>query len=168
MEYKYLLEVLRAGLYERFIEDFKNVLIPFLDPKVYGRSPLENSSFLVSSAHPDGLLHGAGFIARLTGASAEFLSIWRIMMAGPRPFYLQNNQLCLAFHPILPGWLFADDNTITYQFLGRTRVIYHNPKRYDTFIKKVIIHSIVLHPHSGSPHRAEWWCDPGSSCWAGP
>ena len=82
MEYKYLLEVLRAGLYEEFYEDFKRALICFQDPEVYGRSPLENSSFLVSSAHPDESLHGAGFVARLSGATAEFLSIWTTMMAG--------------------------------------------------------------------------------------
>ena len=58
MEYKYLLEVLRAGLYGEFYEDFKAALIPFQDPERYGRSPIENSSFLVSSAHPDESLHG--------------------------------------------------------------------------------------------------------------
>ena len=97
MEYKYLLEVLKAGLYEEFYEDFRRALVCFLDPAVYGRSPLENSSFLVSSAHPDESLHGAGFVARLSGATAEFLSIWTTMMAGRQPFFLQNGKLCLAF-----------------------------------------------------------------------
>ncbi len=146
MEYKYLLEVLRAGLYNRFFEDFKTALIPFLDPNIYGRSPLENSSFLVSSAHPDESLHGAGFVARLSGASAEFLSMWRMMMAGAHPFFIQNNQLCLAFKPILPGWLFNEDKTISFTFLGRTTVIYHNPAGRDTFDPESIIRRIILHP----------------------
>jgi hypothetical protein len=146
MEYKYLLEVLRAGLYEDFFKDFKTALIPFLDPKVYGRSPLENSSFLVSSAHPDVLLHGVGFVARLSGATAEFLSMWRQMMAGARPFFVQDNQLCLALKPILPGWLFNDDNTVSCKFLGSTTVIYHNPKRRDTFDPQTVTSSIILHP----------------------
>ena len=53
MAYKYLLEVLRAGLHEEFFAEMRGGLVPFVDPAVYGRSPLENSSFIVSSAHPD-------------------------------------------------------------------------------------------------------------------
>ena len=97
MEYKYLLEVLRAGLYEEFYADFKRALVCFQDPQVYGRSPLENSSFLVSSAHPDESLHGAGFVARLSGATAEFLSIRTTMMAGRHRFFVQDGKLCLQF-----------------------------------------------------------------------
>jgi hypothetical protein len=133
MEYKYLLEVLRAGLYEEFFEDFKHALICFQDPAVYGRSPLENSSFLVSSAHPDESLHGAGFIARLTGATAEFLSMWTTMMAGPKPFFMENGQLCLAFSPALPGWLFDDEGKVTFTFLGRTPVTINNPSQLNTW-----------------------------------
>ncbi len=149
MEYKYLLEVLRKGLYEHFFEDFKTALIPFLDPEVYGRSPLENSSFLVSSAHPDELLHGSGFVARLSGASAEFLSMWRLMMAGVQPFYVKEGRLCLSLKPILPGWLFNDDNTVTYKFLGHTTVTYHNPKRHDTFDPSTNTISVILYPNKG-------------------
>ncbi len=151
MEYKYLLEVFRKGLYTQFYEDFKTALIPFLDPEVYGRSPLENSSFLVSSVHPDELLHGAGFVARLSGASAEFLSMWRLMMAGTRPFFLQDGQLCLSLRPILPGWLFNDDNTVSFKFLGRTTVTYHNPTRHDTFDPSTLARSMILQPFEGDP-----------------
>jgi hypothetical protein len=133
MEYKYLLEVLKAGLYEEFFEEFERVLICFQDPAVYGRSPLENSSFLVSSAHPDESLHGAGFVARLSGATAEFLSIWATMMAGRQPFFLQNGKLCLQFKPTLPGWLFDPDGKLTFTFLGQVPVTYHNPARRDIY-----------------------------------
>jgi hypothetical protein len=150
MEYKYLLEVLRAGLYEYFFEDIKTTLIPFLDPQIYGRSILENSSFLVSSAHPDESLHGAGFVARLSGASAEFLSMWRLMMAGEQPFFIQGGQLSLALRPILPGWLFDNDDTISFKFLGRTTVIYHNANRRDTFDPQTAIHSLTLHHIDGN------------------
>ncbi|MFO7695903.1 MAG: cellobiose phosphorylase, partial [Anaerolineae bacterium] len=131
MEYKYLLEVLRAGLYGEFFQDLEQMLIPFQDPAVYGRSPLENSSFLASSAHPDVSLHGNGFVARLSGATAEFLSIWNLMMAGERPFFVQDGELCLAFRPVLPAWLFDQAGTVAFMFLGHTRVIYHNPERHD-------------------------------------
>ncbi|MGC9468292.1 MAG: cellobiose phosphorylase [Anaerolineae bacterium] len=133
MEYKYLLEVLRAGLYEEFFEEFRHVLVCFQDPTVYGRSPLENSSFLVSSAHPDESLHGAGFVARLSGAAAELLSIWTTMMAGRQPFFLQKSNLCLQFRPTLPGWLFDKDGRLTFTFLGRVLVTYHNHDRQDLF-----------------------------------
>jgi hypothetical protein len=133
MEYKYLLEVLRAGLYKEFFEDFRHALIPFQDPAVYGRSPLENSSFIVSSAHPDASIHGAGFVARLSGSTAEFLSMWNVMMAGKQPFSVKRGQLHLAFKPALPGWLFDAAGEVTFAFLGCCRVVYHNPQRRDTF-----------------------------------
>jgi hypothetical protein len=118
MAYKYLLETLRAGLRDEFFADMRRGLVPFLDPQTYGRSPLENSSFIVSSAHPDESLHGRGFVARLTGATAEFLSLWSLMTAGPRPFFMKDGELCLSFKPTLPRWLFREDGTLTFTFLG--------------------------------------------------
>ena len=149
MEYKYLLEVLRAGLYEEFYADFKTALIPFLDPQTYGRSPLENSSFIVSSAHPDRSLHGAGFVARLSGSTAEFLSLWQLMMVGPQPFVMNDGELQLKFPPALPGWLFAADNTITFKFLGQCIVTIHNPRRWIPSRAEVKIRRIVLADRAG-------------------
>ncbi|MDP2044231.1 MAG: cellobiose phosphorylase, partial [Candidatus Omnitrophota bacterium] len=91
MEYKYILELLKTGLVKEFYSEFKNVLIPFQDPQRYGRSILENSSFLVSSAFPDKKLHGNGFVARLSGSTAEFLHIWLVMNTGANPFILDRN-----------------------------------------------------------------------------
>jgi hypothetical protein len=146
MEYKYLLGVLRAGLNDEFSEDLERALICFQDPEMYGRSPLENSSFLVSSAHPDQSLHGAGFVARLSGATAEFLSIWTTMMAGQKPFFLKNGELCLAFRPTLPGWLFDRDGRLTYTFLGGARVTYHNRDKRDLFPNNgVSARAAILH-----------------------
>jgi len=133
MEYKYLLELLKTGLYAEFFEDFRRVLVPFFDPQVYRRSPLENSSFLVSSAHPDEKLHGAGFVARLSGSTAEFLDIWQHMMTGGQPFFIREGKLCLKFAPILPGWLFDSMGRISFNFLGSISVTYHNPQKRDTF-----------------------------------
>jgi hypothetical protein len=150
MEYKYLLEVLQAGLHEEFYEDFERALICFQDPEVYGRSPLENSTFLVSSAHPDESLHGAGFVARLSGATAEFLSIWTAMMVGQRPFFLQSGKLCLAFRPLLPGWLFDRDGKLKFTFLGQVPVTYHNPDRLDVCPRNGLkVRSLVLHLPDG-------------------
>ncbi len=135
MEYKYLLEILKCGLYKEFYEDFKNVLIPFQKPGRYGRSILENSSFLVSSAFPDKNLHGNGFVARLSGSTAEFLNIWLIMNVGLNPFFLnKEGRLSLKFSPVLAGWLFnSGDKTYSFNFLSKTRVTYHNPGRKNTY-----------------------------------
>lgn len=134
MEYKYLLELLKHGLNKEFYDDFRNTLIPFQDPKRYGRSILENSSFLVSSAFPDKCLHGNGFVARLSGSTAEFINIWLVMNLGTAPFFLgARNELNLCFRPILAGWLFDRKGNYSFNFLSKIKVIYHNPKRKDTF-----------------------------------
>lgn len=137
MEYKYMLEVLKTGLFDEFYADFKNVLVPFQKPDEYGRSILENSSFIVSSAFADKKLRGNGFVARLSGSTAEFLQIWLIMNAGKRPFYLdKNGNLNLRFSPALPGWLFdKKTKTYTFNFLSKTKITYHNPKLCNTYGK---------------------------------
>ncbi|MFH0855240.1 MAG: cellobiose phosphorylase [Candidatus Omnitrophota bacterium] len=133
MEYKYILELLKAGLYKEFYEDFKNCLIPFQEPQRYGRSILENSSFLVSSAFPDKKLHGNGFVARLSGSTAEFLEIWLKINAGMNPFFIKDGKLALKFEPKLAGWLFDKKGDYTFNFLSKIKVTYHNPRRKDTF-----------------------------------
>ncbi|MFZ5800265.1 MAG: cellobiose phosphorylase, partial [Candidatus Omnitrophota bacterium] len=137
MEYKYLLELLKKGLYAEFFADFKNALIPFQNPATYGRSILENSSFLVSSAYPNNDLHGNGYVARLSGSTVELINMWIVMNVGRRPFSLnEKGRLCLNLKPSLPGWLFtAEEKTYSFNFLKEVRVIYHNPKRKDTFGK---------------------------------
>jgi hypothetical protein len=148
MAYKYLLEILRAGLCDEFFADLRRGLVPFLDPQTYGRSPLENSSFIVSSAHPDDSLHGRGFVARLTGATAEFLSLWSLMTAGPRPFFMKNGELCLTFRPTLPRWLFCEDGTLTFTFLGGCSV---TCQRYETSSDYAQVTAITLYLSMG--HR---------------
>jgi len=167
MEYKYLLELLRQGLYAEFFMTFKEILVPFLKPDQYGRSTLENSSFVVSSSHEDKNLHGQGFVARLSGSTAEFLHVWLWMNIGQQPFRWHPEQgLLLEFKPVLPGWLFSKKtetrpyldqnqqwqdltlpaNTYAFVFLGKILVVYHNPARRDTFgSRKVSPWKIALH-----------------------
>lgn len=134
MEYKYLLELLKNNLHEEFIEEFKNTLVAFQKPAQYGRSILENSSFIVSSAFADKNLHGNGFVARLSGSTAEFLEIWLLMNIGTKGFFLNNqNELNFLFAPLLPGWLFNKNGTYSFTFLGKTKITYYNPKRKNTF-----------------------------------
>lgn len=154
MEYKYLLELLKNRLYDEFYDDFFHALVPFQEPRRYGRSILENSSFIVSSSHPDPGLHGAGFVARLSGSTAEFIHMWLLMNIGDAPFFLDDSgKLCLRFRPALSAKLFTKSSfkkgfyenlkedkeisvgpgTYTFLFLNATFVTYVNPKKKDTF-----------------------------------
>ncbi|MFC2013450.1 hypothetical protein ACFLU8_00960 [Chloroflexota bacterium] len=154
MEYKWLLELLRSGLHREFYREIKNTLVPFLDPEVYGRSIFEGSSFIVSSAFPDEKLHGRGFQPRLSGNTCEMLHIWTLIVAGEKPFFMdEKGQLMLRLRPIIPDWLFTRQkrsrryyydngesklivipkNAFAYKFIGKTLVVYHNEERKDTF-----------------------------------
>ena len=124
MEYKYLLELLKGELYEEFFEDFYKAGIPFMEEDVYGRSPLENVSFLVSSANENRSLWGRGFVARLSGATAEFLQMWHIMMFGKAPFFMMEGKLACGLRPAIPQYLMPEDRKLACTFLGRVRVVY--------------------------------------------
>ncbi len=153
MHYKYLLELLRSGLYEEFFDTIKKALIPFQDPEIYGRSILENSSFIASTVYPDKKVHGAGYQARLTGASSEFLTMWIFMTTGKKPFYLDGEgNLGLVLNPVLPHWLFTEKsksveihtetgaekldlaaNSFAFYLLGKILTVYHNDSRKNTY-----------------------------------
>jgi len=156
MEYKYLLELLKNGLTDEFYKMMRKMLVPFMDPARYGRSIFENVSFIVSSAYPEEESHGQGFVSRLSGATAEFLSMWIMMTSGLKPFFLKAGKLYLQFSPQLAEWLFTSKekrikvpsedpvpleeeeiilpkNSFLYKFLGHTLVIYHNEKRKNIY-----------------------------------
>ncbi|BBF45024.1 hypothetical protein lbkm_3774 [Lachnospiraceae bacterium KM106-2] len=124
MEYKYLLELLRSGLYEEFFHDLKTACVPFMDPEIYGRSPLENSSFIASSANPDTKIHGKGFVARLSGSTIEFIDMWRIMMFGERPFQMINGKLQFQLTPAIPAYLIGEEKKIQCRFMNTTDIYY--------------------------------------------
>lgn len=133
MSYKYQLGILKAGLYDEFFEEMKHVMIPFLDPAVYGRSTLENSSFIASSLNPDPSTHGRGFVARLSGSTTEVLSMWSTMMAGKQPFALEDGVLTFSVQPILAGWLFDEQGEVKFQMCSNTTVTYKNAARKNTY-----------------------------------
>ncbi len=158
MEYKYLLELLKNGYYKDFYRDFYRCIVCFFDPSVYGRSVLENSSFIVSSVYPDSSLWGKGFVARLTGATVEFLNMWMVMALGHKPFFVDSKRrLCFRPAPIIKGELFTvkeekimfsgeeiviPPNCWAFKMFSSTLVVYHNPHRKDTFkikAKRIIV-----------------------------
>jgi len=126
MSYKWYLELLRAGLYAQFYKEIQTGVVSFMDPEVLGRSPLEAASFIVSSAFPDTSLHGSGFLARLSGSTAEFLSMWNHMMVGATPFSLDpsTKKLQLSLSPAIASWLWRSDGTLVFKFLGAVQVTY--------------------------------------------
>lgn len=71
----------------------------------------------------------------MSGSTAEFLSMWALMMAGHSPFVVTSSgELTLQLKPILAGWLFTkDEDTVSFTFLGSCLVTYHNPKHADTW-----------------------------------
>lgn len=124
MEYKYLLELLRSGMYEEFFEDFRSAAVPFLDSKVYGRSIYENSSFIASSKNPDESIHGKGFVARLSGSTIEFISMWKLMMFGAQVLSIKNNELVFSPQPAIPAYLIPEDGRLTTTLFGTVQVTY--------------------------------------------
>ena len=150
MSTKYLLELVRQGLYDEFYADAETMLVPFMDPKVYGRSILENSSFIASSDCPDPKARGRGFVARLSGTTAEFIHIWLLLTVGQQPFTMRQGQLFFALQPALPAKWFTEkpvsaewngahiqipENAFACALLGDILLVYHNPDRRNTYGK---------------------------------
>ncbi len=150
MEYKYLLELLKSGMYDEFFADFHKAAIPFLDEEIYGRSIYENSSFLASSKNPNQKYHGKGFVARLSGSTVEFLNMWTIMMFGRNPFMVQGGELVLRLEPALPEYLVEAGKTVEAVFLGETKVIYQIGEKKDYIPGEYVIAECELEYKDGS------------------
>jgi hypothetical protein len=46
--------------------------------------------------------------------------------------------------PILPGWLFTEDGKVSFKFLGRCIITYHNPQRLHTYTGEVYLQKYIL------------------------
>jgi len=156
MSYKYYLQLLRGGLYDEFFSEMRGGgMLPFMDPTRYGRSLMQCSSFLASSAFPDPSQHGRGFSARLSGSTAEFLNMWRIMYYGHKPFFLDQGSLKFRLEPVLPQWMFVDETaedyeialtepaSVSFKLFAAIDVTYHVDAPKDLYAaspKKYVIH----------------------------
>lgn len=143
MTYKYLLGLLKAGLYEQYYTEMKTNFVCFRDSNEYGRSVFENVSFLASSVNPDPSVRGQGFVSRLTGATSEFLSMWNIMMVGKKWFEYDKDTLTFTFAPILSADFF-DADTVQFNLFNTTKVTYVNPTQKATFDENVVIDFICI------------------------
>lgn len=148
MTYKYLLGLLKAGLYEEYQEAIESNLVCFMDPSVYGRSTLENSSFLAPSNNPNEAIHGQGFFARLSGSTVEAMNMWTLMMTGGKPFSTEDGTLVFQLKPALDSSFFTEDGLVSFTFLGKTKVTYVNPRRVSTYDAEV--EKIELISHDGT------------------
>ncbi len=133
MEYKYFLGLLKAGLYDEFYEAAEDALIPYQDPETYGRSILENSSFLASSVNPDKTVHGQGFVSRLSGSTVEMLSIWMKMFLGNGGFRMEDGELKFVLDPCLRADMFDETGEAAFMLYGSCRVFYHNESGKNTY-----------------------------------
>ncbi|GAA0358167.1 hypothetical protein GCM10008932_08600 [Alkalibacterium iburiense] len=137
MAYKYLLALLKTGLYDEFFEDIQTGLVAFTDPEVYGRSVLENSSFIASSANPDESIHGKGFVARLSGSTVEFLNMWVDMFIGSKPFTVEEGALSFELKPVLPSYFF-ENHRVSFTLFGDISVTYINKTDAPTFGEEAV------------------------------
>ena len=138
MTYKYILGLIKAGLYADFYEDLMTNFVCFMDPAIYGRSPLENSSFIAPSNNPNPHIHGTGFVARLSGSTAEALSIYQMMFLGKQPFGLIDDKLVFQPKPILRHDFFKQQEVVTFLF-NKTQLIYRIDGTYNTYDPQVVI-----------------------------
>ncbi|MDO9271233.1 MAG: hypothetical protein Q7T96_19175 [Methylobacter sp.] len=149
MHYKFVLEMVRAGLIEEFYGQIEQLLVAFRDPMEYGRNPVENSSFLVSSGFAiDPRQHGRGCVARLSGSTVEFLHLWTHLFLRAAPFVFEEGKLLFRPAPVLSKSFFSSNEQCANPFgfeetlpagsaacalLGTTLLVYINPERQDTF-----------------------------------
>ncbi|MDD2759863.1 MAG: hypothetical protein PHH11_06175 [Methylomonas sp.] len=149
MHYKFVLEMVRAGFVEEFYADIDKLLVAFRDPAEYKRSPIENSSFLVSSGFDiDPRQHCRGCVARLSGSTVEFLQLWTHLFLGPKPFVCQEGELLFRPEPVLSLSFFSaraqtvkpfgieeslTANSAACALFGSTLLVYVNPNNQDTF-----------------------------------
>lgn len=124
MNYKYLLGLIKSGLYEQYYEEIFDNFVCFMDMDVYGRSVLENSSFIATSNNPDPKNHGRGFVSRLSGSTAELLSMYSYMFLGYRPFIIVDSELKMEFKPIIHSKFFLKDK-VSFRFY-QTKINYIN------------------------------------------
>ena len=129
------MELIRNGMYEAFLRISYKAAIPFLDKEVYGRSIYENSSLYRKTVKiQTKAYHGKGFVARLSGSTIEFISMWKQMMFGSHILSMKNGGT--AFHatkPAAPAYLIPENGKVSAMLFGKTKVTYQLQMSPTTF-----------------------------------
>lgn len=121
MYYKYLLGLLEGGLYDEFYREMADGMVCNMQPSAYGRSILQNSSFIVSDVCEDKSLIGRGFQPRLIGANAEILSMLSLMFIGDKGFVCEEGELFFIPRPKLHYRLFDKNRNAELRVSGTRR-----------------------------------------------
>ncbi|RJX26628.1 MAG: cellobiose phosphorylase [Acholeplasma sp.] len=133
MSYKYLISLIKSGLYEEYFTDMKTAMPPFMDPEIYGRSPLENASFIATSNNPNPKNHGRAFVARLTGTTSEAMTLMILMMTGKTLFTFEDQVLKFKIHPILTHDFFDQKHEVSFKLFSKVNITIYNPENKNTF-----------------------------------
>lgn len=73
------------------------------------------------------------------------------MMTGKSMFSIEDGELSLKLQPLLPEWLFDEQNQVSFTFLGEIEVTYHNENRKSTFDDKgAKVTRYLLHNEEGT------------------
>ena len=89
-------------------------------------------------------------MARLSGSTVEFMSMWKTMMFGRCPFTYEDETLKLTFAPVIPAYLVGEDLQVSAMFLGSTEVIYHLDGQHDFYPGSYAIEKIEIAYRNGS------------------
>lgn len=133
MSYKYLIGLMKSGLYDEYYEDLKTSMPPFMDPEVYGRSLLENVSFIATSNNPNPKNHGRGFVARLTGTTSEAITLLYLMVLGKKLFDMDQKELTFKVEPKLKKDFFDKNQEVSIKLFSDIEIIIKNPTLKDTY-----------------------------------
>ena len=134
-------------MYDEFYHEIKTNFVCFMDPDRYGRSIWENSSFIAPTNNPNRSLWGSGFVARLSGSTAEMLSMWHLMFFGPALFRMESGKLVFKAQPLLDGNFFPEDGMVRVRLFGKTEIEYHNPERINTYQAHVVKYEMYSSGH---------------------
>lgn len=124
MSYKFILSMFKAHQYDTFFKEIQDAFPCYMNPAKYGRSILENSSFIATSRNPNPRIHGKGYVARLTGTTAEMLSMHVGIFYGYHLFSYHNHALSFHLHPVIPHSFFTIDGQVETMLFGTTKLIY--------------------------------------------
>lgn len=133
MSYKYLIGLLKSGLYDEYYEAIQTSMPPFMDPEVYGRSLLENVSFIATSNNPNTHNHGRGFVARLTGTTSEAITLLYLMVCGKKLFDMDQHELVFQLEPKLKKDFFNENQEVSIKLFSDMMIVIKNPTLKDTY-----------------------------------
>ena len=96
-----------------------------------------HSSFIASSKNPNESIHGKGFVARLSGSTIEFISMWKLMFFGKNTFSLDGDgTLMFTPQPAIPDYLIDEKDGklfVSSTLLSKVKVTYVFDKKGNYF-----------------------------------